>query len=99
MKLTQLVAKPQLVKITIDDEATIKDFGEAVEFWIYDRQPMEDFVKLATMSNTENMGSIVEIVNGMVLDEAGNKVMNDGMTLPTGIMIKVVGKVIETLGK
>jgi len=99
MKLTQLVAKPQLVKITIDDDATIKDFGEAVEFWIYDRQPMEDFVKLATMSNTENMGSIVEIVNGMVLDEAGNKVMNDGMTLPTGIMIKVVGKVIETLGK
>ena len=38
MKLSQLTAKPQLIDIHIDDEDTIKEFGEAIEFWTWDRQ-------------------------------------------------------------
>jgi hypothetical protein len=39
------------------------------------------------------------MVNGMVLDEEGQPVVKDDLVLPTGIMTKVIGKVVETLGK
>jgi hypothetical protein len=98
MKLTQIAAKPQLIKIEIDDEATLAEFGESLEFWIWDRQPMDQFVRLAQMK-TEDLANIVNIVNDMVLDETGAAIVKDGVMLPTTIMTKVIGKVVETLGK
>jgi hypothetical protein len=98
MKLTQLAAKPQLVKIELTDEDTIKEFGEALEFWIWDRQPMDKFVRLAQMKG-ENMGELITAVNEMVLDELGNPVVKDGLMLPTNVMTRVIGRVVETLGK
>ena len=47
MKLSQLTAKPQLIEISLDDEATIKEFGEPVTFSTWDRQNMDTFMKLA----------------------------------------------------
>ena len=90
MKLTQLAVKPQLIKIVLDDEDTIKTHGDSLEFWVYDKQPIETFVKLA---------SIIELVNTLVLDENGQKILKDGLTLPSDVLLKVVNKTAETLGK
>lgn len=98
MKLTQLSAKPQLIKISIDDEDVIKEFGESLDFWIYDRQPLDQFVRLAQMKS-ENFGDLVEVVNSMVLDEEGGRILQGENMLPTHVMTKVIGKVVETLGK
>jgi hypothetical protein len=98
MKLTQLAAKPQLVKIELNDEDVVKEYGEPLEFHIWDRQPMDRFVKLAQMKG-DNMSELIEAVNDMVLDEEGNPIIKDGLVLPTNIMTKVIGKVVETLGK
>ena len=47
MKLTQLTAKPKLIPITIDDEDTVKEYGEPIEFWMYDKHKLETlFTKL-----------------------------------------------------
>ena len=98
MKLTQLAAKPQLVKVEIADEDVVKEFGETLEFWIWDRQPMDKFIRLAQMKG-EDMSELIAAVNDMVLDEEGNAVVKDGLVLPTNVMTKVIGKVVETLGK
>jgi hypothetical protein len=98
MRLTQLAAKPKLVKIIIDDEDVVKEYGESLEFHIWDRQPMDKFVKLAQMK-AEDFGDLVEAVNSMVLDEEGQPILKDELMLPTNIMTKVIGKVVETLGK
>jgi hypothetical protein len=98
MKLTQLAAKPQLIKMELDDEETVKEFGESLEFWIWDRQPIDKFIKLATLK-ADDLGQLIDAVNGMVLDEAGLPVLKDGETLPTHVMTRLIGKVVETLGK
>jgi hypothetical protein len=98
MKLTQLAAKPQLVKIELNDEEIVKEFGEALEFWIWDRQPMDKYIRLAQMQ-ADNFGELVEAVNAMVLDEEGNPIVKDELMLPTSVMTKVIGRVVETLGK
>lgn len=98
MKLTQLAAKPQLVKISLDDEDTINEYGEEIEFWIWDRQPLDKFIGMASM-RAEDFGSLVRVVNEMVLDESGAPVLKDGETLPTPVLTRVINKVVETLGK
>ncbi len=98
MKLTALTAKPKLIKMILDDEEIVKEYGEALEFWIYDRQPMDQFVRLAQMK-PEDFQDMVVMVNSMVLDEDGSPVVKDDLALPTGLMTKVIGKVVETLGK
>lgn len=98
MKLSQLVAKPQLIQIIINDEDIVKEFGEPIEFWTYDRQPMDTFMKLASMDGS-NYGEIVKAVKGLVLDEEAKPVLKDNEMPPTKVLIRVVGKVLEGLGK
>jgi hypothetical protein len=47
----------------------------------------------------EDMSELIAAVNDMVLDEEGAPVVKDGLVLPTNVMTKVIGKVVETLGK
>lgn len=99
MKLTQLAAKPQLTKIDLDDEEIIAEYGEALEFWIWDRQPIDQFIKLAQMRD-DNMLEVIEVIKKMILDEEGKAILGDNeLMLPTKVLTKVVGKVVETLGK
>jgi hypothetical protein len=98
MKLSQLAAKPQLIKLEVDDEATVKEFGEAIEFWTWDRQPLDTFMKLAN-SDQANAGSMIDIVRTLILDEEGKQVIKGDMMLPSTVLIRVISKIVETLGK
>jgi hypothetical protein len=98
MKLSTLSAKPQLVEVTIDDEQTIKEYGESITFYTWDRQPMEIFTKMASLDQS-NIGTILEIVKTLILDEKGKEIMHDGNMLPTDLLMKAVGKVTDLLGK
>ena len=72
MKLSQLAAKPQLIKLSIDDEATIKEHGESIDFWTWDRQPLDTFMKLAN-SDQANAGAMIDVVRTLILDENGKE--------------------------
>lgn len=98
MKLSQLAAKPQLIKIVIDDKDTVAEFGEAVEFWTWDRQPMDVFLKLASV-DADDQRVAMATVTDLILDEDGKKILVDGVAIPTKIMMKVITKVVDTLGK
>lgn len=97
MKLTELAREAQLTQITIDDEDIVKKYGEAIDFWVKDRQPMDIFLKLATIDK-DNMNDIIEVMSAMILDEEGNKVIDEKNILPMDILMRVVGKVVATLG-
>jgi len=98
MKLTQLASLPQLVEITLDQPEVIAEYGEPITFHIYDRQPFDKYVKMAT-ANVEDFGSLMEIAKDLILDENGNPILTDGRTLPPKIMTIVIGQVVNTLGK
>lgn len=98
MKINQLAAKPQLIKITLDSNDVISRHGEAVEFWTWDRQPLDVFMKLANIQNGEN-GEIVNIVKTLILDDEGNQVITGDTTLPTDILVAAIGEITTLLGK
>jgi len=98
MKLTELAAKPKLIEIKIDDKDTVEKYGEPVSFWIYDRQDIETFIKMTTISSND-FAQAASIVKELIRDENGKHIVQDDTTLPTDLMMKAVVKVIEELGK
>jgi hypothetical protein len=98
MDLKQLVAKPQLKMVKLDDSETVKEYGEALEFYVYDRQPVDVFVKMASL-RSEDFGDIVKIVNSLILDKDGNPVVTEGMALPQKLYMRVIEKVVFVLGE
>jgi hypothetical protein len=98
MKLSQLSAKPQLTLFVLDDEATVKEFGEAIEFWSWDRQPLDVFMKLASATGTDG-SKVIEIVRKLILDEDGKEIIKGEQMLPSHVLIKVIGLIVERLGK
>ena len=98
MKLTELAAKPQLIKITINDSEIVEKYGDELEFFIHDRFNMETFTKMASVDQ-KDPGKLYEIVKDLILDEDGNPVMQNENVLPMDVMMAAVTQVTESLGK
>jgi hypothetical protein len=98
MKINQIASKPQLIKLVLDDKVTIKELGESLEFWTWDRQPLDKFMKLASVRQ-DNPAEIIDVVKSLILDEEGKEVIRDDIMLPTQILVRIIQKVVETLGK
>ena len=100
MNITKLAKKPTLVKVTLDDTEIVTNFGEAVEFWMYDVQPMHVFFSLAALENADPK-EVAEIMSGLILNENGKPVMTkeNGMTIDSAIMVAAITKIMATLGK
>jgi len=97
MKLSELTITPELVNIQIDDKDVIDTYGEPIEFYIYNRQPLSTFMKMAAVDGN-GVGELAELVSEVVLDEHGKPMLKDGALPPAGIMMKVISKVVENLG-
>jgi len=97
MKISELSQKPQLIKVTINKKELVEKYGEELEFHIYDRQPLDVFTKLGNAE--KDMTGITELIQEMILDEAGNKVVEDGKVLPLDVLMECVKEISERLGK
>jgi hypothetical protein len=98
MKITQLAAKPQLVKITLDTPELVEEFGEAIDFYTWDRQPLDIFMKLASSNGTDNSG-LVNVLRTLILDETGQQVIQGEVTIPTKILVAAMAAITDVLGK
>lgn len=99
MKLKELATKPQLTELTVDDPEVVNVYGEPLEFYIYDRQDMGTFMKLASLEDQNDFETVSEIVKSLVLDEEGNRILDDEHQLPVDVMIKVIETTVQELGK
>lgn len=100
MKLKQLASKPQLIRVALDDEDTLKEYGEELEFYVWDKQPLAKFIKFANVSaESENFPELIDFCAELILDEDAKPVMAEGEVLPAAVMVRCINKVVEQLGK
>ena len=97
MKLSELSQKPKLIQILIDKDTIVEKYGEALEFHIYDRQPLDVFTKLANAK--EDTAGVTELIQDMILDEKGELVVKDGNVLPLDVIMEAVTLITSELGK
>jgi hypothetical protein len=98
MKLADLAAEPKLIPVTLDSESIVEKYGEALEFWILDRQPIDKYLQMARVRE-DNMDEMVLAVNEMILNEEGTPIVSEGKMLPSVVLMEAFTKVIEALGK
>jgi len=98
MKLSEIATKPKLNKIVLDKEEIVSIYGEPLEFYIYDRQPLEVFGRLAN-AEKENFADVANLMKDLILDEEGNPVMSEDKQLPFDVLVETMAKVSEHLGK
>lgn len=96
-QLAAIASKPKLVSVVLDDEETIKEYGEPMEFFTYDRQPLAVFMELASIDQTDRK-LMLQLVMPMILDEEGNKILTGEITLTTKTLITAVHKIVDLLG-
>lgn len=98
MKLSELAKEPKLTKIILNEDPIIQKYEEPVEFWIYDRVDMETFMALANLEGNQDIRDVVKVMENLILDENGKKILSDGKVLPNDIMIKAVEATVSYLG-
>jgi hypothetical protein len=98
MKLNQLAAKPQLIKIVLDDERLVQEHGEPIEFWTWDRQPLDVFMKMANAKETD-VGNMIDVIRTLILNEDGSQIVTKDVMLPTNVLVAAIGKITDALGK
>lgn len=98
MKLSQIAAKPQLIEVTLDDAETVAEFGEPLTFHTWDRHPLDVFMRMA-QATEQNTTQLITLARSLILDEHGKEIIGDDSMLPTSVMIRVITKVTEMLGK
>lgn len=99
MNINNLTKKPTLTKFTIDKPEIVEQYGEPIEFYSWDRQPIDVFLKLAALTGENNTVEIVRIASELILDEAGDPVITSDSMLPTNVLMAAIGEVTEKLGK
>ena len=98
MELSKLASKPQLIQIKLDNEEVIEEYKEELEFYTWDRQPLETFMKLAS-ANQEDMASMFDVIKNLILDKDGKAILSNDNMLPTKVLMMAVNKITEELGK
>ncbi len=98
MKLAELSQKPQLIKILIDKEEIVEKYGEELEFYIFDRQPLDIFSKLAN-ANKDDVSGATMLLKDLILNEDESKVIDEDRVLPMDVMIEAVKLIGDRLGK
>lgn len=100
MNIKELAVEPQLIKITLDQDFIVEQFGEALEFYAWDRQPIEKFLRFAGKKITdENLPEVISFCKEMILDETGEPVLTGTKVLPSTVMSACITSVMEQLGK
>ena len=97
MDITKLAAEPQLVKIELTNEDLVKKYGEVVEFYTWDRQPLEDFMNLVSAAEDQS-GAMLGVAKDFILDSKGNKVLKGKNTLPNDVLIQAITAITSKLG-
>lgn len=96
MQLQDLAVTPQLKKITVDDPTIVEAYGEAVEFYMFDRQDLPTYLRLAQVK--EDQLEMWNILKELILDSQGNRVLKGNATLPIEIMAPILEVAVKELG-
>lgn len=100
MNLSNFAAEPVLVKLSITDPVLVEKYRtDSIDFWIYDRQDMETYMQLASMSGKENSFSdLAKLVKKLIFNADGTPVITGKVILPVDIMIRVIEETVKNLG-
>lgn len=98
MKLQALASTPQLVEISITDPKIVERYGETIEFYVYDRQDLDVYMRMSALKDDDSLATLTSVVKDMIYNESGEPILKEGQTLPLDIMMRVIEETVKHLG-
>lgn len=98
MNLKDLAQKPTLIELKVTEPTIVEKYGDELSFYVYDRQPIDVFAKLATMQEANPL-EFTDMLAKLILDADGNPVMSEDKVLPIDVLTEAVKLIGDTLGK
>jgi len=99
MQLADLAATPQLKSIIIDDEEIVTKYGETVEFFIYDRMPLGEYLSIiANATDETDLNGRIEFASTLMLDKKGKPIFTAKKQVPGDLAMAAVRGVMAELG-
>lgn len=96
MELSNIAITPKLEKLVLDSPKILEEFGEPIEFYMYDRQDIVTYLKLSELK--DNTAGLIEAVKGLVKTSTGKPAIHDNQELPVTVMVALIEKVVAYLG-
>jgi hypothetical protein len=98
MFLETLLSEPQLIEIKIDKPDIVEKFGEAITFYIYDRQDLDTYMQLAKLSGEDSVVEMANITKKLIRNKDGKLILEGKAMLPPNVMMAVIEESIKQLG-
>lgn len=97
IKLSSLKAKPTLVEKLLDDKEIVEAFGGAIQFWTWDRIPLETYMQLVS-ADQDDIKIRFDIAKKLILDEDGQQMLTNDEVFTPAVMTAVVAEVFNGMG-
>ena len=100
MQLSKLATEPTLKKLTLDEDKLVEKYGEPLEFYIYVRLPLDEYMELAETMSAETLDfqKIITFSKNLMLDDNGKPVVQGKKVLPNDVALAAMNKVASELG-
>tara|TARA_R100001510_G_scaffold57502_1_gene65838 strand:+ start:1834 stop:2130 length:297 start_codon:yes stop_codon:yes gene_type:complete len=98
MQLEQLAVQPKLTKLTISEPKIVEKYGEELEFYVYDRQKLDVFAKMASITE-DNAMQYSTLLTDLILNDKGEPVMTEDKILPIDVLTEAIKLIGDMLGK
>ena len=99
MNIKDFASKPELVEIVLDDKDLVTKYGEPITFHTFNIVRMSTYFDFFSARSNNEFAQLDKMMKAMILDNKGNRVLNDDEDLPIDIAAAAINKIGEILGK
>lgn len=98
MDISSFAKKPELIKITLDDEEIREKYGD-VFFWTYDAIDINTYFDFFRSQSDKDSETLNKMLKKLILNEQGVSTLKEGEILPIDLTLAALGAINEELGK
>lgn len=99
MNIKQFATKPKLIEIVLDESTLVETYGEPITFHTYDTVSLSTYFDFYNARSKSEYDNLEKIIHTMVLNDKGERVLQDDEDLPVDIAAAAIAKIGEILGK
>lgn len=99
MDISKFAKKPELIKITCDQIEVTEEFGEAVEFWMWDNVDINTYFDFYKLQQTNEGEKLNALMRKLILNEQGQQILKEEEMFPISLTLAALVKIGENLGK
>jgi len=99
MDVSKLATKNQLVELEVSTPEIIESVGEPIVFWMKEHLDLGTYFDFYKFQQDQNINQLTDILRQIVLNSEGKPAIAEDETLPVEILLAILFKVNEFVGK